>query len=162
VSITGSNTDEWPLIPRKRLLGNPSRIDPKLSPDGSRLAWQAPVDGVMNIWVAPTDEISQAQPVTRLGGRPPGWHGWSADGRFVLFFKDENGDENYNLYAVDPANGEVRNLTPLPKVSVRLFLLSRDLAGSVWIGLNDRDARWHDVWSLDLANGERKATRRNK
>ena len=38
MSITGSNTDEWPLIPRKRLLGNPSRIDPKLSPDGSRLA----------------------------------------------------------------------------------------------------------------------------
>jgi hypothetical protein len=116
----------------------------------------------MNIWVGPADAISQAQPVTRLGGRPPGWHGWSADGRFVLFFKDENSDENYNLYAVDPANGEVRNLTPLPKVSVRLYLLSRDLPGSVWIGLNDRDARWHDVWSLVLANGERKATRRNK
>ena len=155
MSITGPNTDEWPLIPRKRLLGNPSRIDPKLSPDGRRLAWQAPVDGVMNIWVAPTDEISQAQPVTRLGGRPPGWHGWSTDGRFVLFLKDENGDENYNLYAVDPTDGEVRNLTPLPKANVRLYLLSPDLPGTVWIGLNDRDARWHDVWSLDLASGER-------
>jgi len=44
---------------------------------------------------------------------------------------------------------------------VRLFLLSRDLPGSVWIGLNDRDARWHDVWSLDLANGERKLVYEN-
>ncbi len=56
MSITGSNLDEWPLIPRERLLGNPSRIDPKLSPDGSRLAWQAPVDLV-----------------TLMENRPPSW-----------------------------------------------------------------------------------------
>jgi dipeptidyl aminopeptidase/acylaminoacyl peptidase len=155
-------SSNWPLIPRKRLLGNPSRSAPKLSPDGSRLAWQAPVDSVMNIWAAPAEDIAQAQPVTRLVGRPPyARHQWSADGRSVLFFRDENGDENANLYAVDPTTGEVRNLTPLPKVNVRLLLVSPDLAGSILIGLNDRDARWHDVWSLDLATGERKLVYEN-
>ena len=69
MSITGSNTDEWPLIRANGCSATRREIDPKLSPDGSRLAWQAPVDGVMNIWVAPTDEISHAQPVTRMGGR---------------------------------------------------------------------------------------------
>ena len=48
----------------------------------------------------------------RLGGRPVvAWHGWSADGRFVLFMKAGNGDENYNLFVVEPNNGEVRNLS---------------------------------------------------
>ena len=115
----------------------------------------------MNIWLAPADDLEQAQPLTRLGGRPPGFHGWSSDGRFILFFKDANGDENYNLYIADPATGEVRNLTHMPKVSVFLLLLSPELPSTVLIGLNDRDPRWHDVWSLDLATGERKLVYEN-
>jgi hypothetical protein len=43
----------------------------------------------------------------------------------------------------------------MPKVNVYLLLLSPDLPSTVLIGLNDRDPRWHDVWSLDLATGER-------
>jgi dipeptidyl aminopeptidase/acylaminoacyl peptidase len=148
-------TQRSPLIPRRKLLGNPTSVLPKLSPDGRRLAWQAPVDGVMNIWLAPADDLKQAQPLTRLGGRPPGFHGWSSDGRFILFFKDANGDENYNLYVADPATGQVRNLTQMPKVNVYLLLLSPELPSTILIGLNDRDPRWHDVWSLDLATGER-------
>lgn len=147
------NLSEWPIIPRKLLLGNASRLDPKLSPDGERLAWLAPVDGVMNIWVAEVEAVGGAQPATRLGGRPVAWHGWSADGRYVLFMKDENGDENYSLFVVEPTSGEVRNLTPIPKVAARIFLLSPDLPDRVLIGLNDRDASWHDVWSVDLASG---------
>ena len=30
------------LIPRKVLFGNPERISPHISPDGTRLAWIAP------------------------------------------------------------------------------------------------------------------------
>src|SRR5271165_1658701 len=56
-----------PLIPRRRLLGNPSSVLPKLSPDGRRLAWQAPVDGVMNIWLAPADDLNQTAPLPPRG-----------------------------------------------------------------------------------------------
>ena len=41
------------LIPRRVLFGNPERVGPHLSPDGTRLAWIAPHDGVLNVWVAP-------------------------------------------------------------------------------------------------------------
>jgi len=143
------------IIPRKLLLGNPSRLAPKLSPDGGRLAWLAPVGGVMNVWIAEVDAIGGAQPATRLSGRPVAWHGWSADGRYVLFMNDENGDENYHLFVVKPNSGEVRDLTPIPKVAVRLFLLSPDLPDRVLLGLNDRDPHWHDVWSVDLTSGKR-------
>src|SRR6266849_4070901 len=41
------------LIPRKVLFGNPERVSPELSPDGTRLAWIAPSGGVLNVWLAP-------------------------------------------------------------------------------------------------------------
>ena len=40
------------LIPRKVLLGNPVKTSPQISPDGSRMAYLAPVDDVLNIWGA--------------------------------------------------------------------------------------------------------------
>lgn len=144
-----------PLIPRRLLLDNPSRLDPALSPDGRRLAWLAPVDGVMNVWVAPADALDQAEPVTRRTGRPVAWQEWSSDGRFILFFQDETGDENYHLFAVDPDNGEVRDLTPYRGATARVMVNSPDLRGRLVVGTNDRDAQWFDAWDVDLSTGER-------
>jgi acetyl esterase/lipase len=53
-----------PLIPRAILLGNPDRALVHLSPDGAHLAWLAPLDGVLNVWVAPRDDLAAAHPVT--------------------------------------------------------------------------------------------------
>ena len=146
---------QFPLIPRTLLLGNPTRLSPRLSPDGRSLAWQAPVDGVMNIWVSPSDAPSQAQPVTQMSGRPIVWHDWSADGRWIMFAQDENGDENYNLYVTDPLGSRPRNLTPMPKTAVWILRYSPDFPDSVLLGLNDRDSSWFDVWKVDLATGAR-------
>jgi hypothetical protein len=41
------------LIPLETLFGNPERALAQLSPDAKRIAWVAPVDGVLNLWVAP-------------------------------------------------------------------------------------------------------------
>jgi hypothetical protein len=40
-----------PLIPRSVLFGNPERSSPQISPDGAMLAYLAPDQGVLNIWV---------------------------------------------------------------------------------------------------------------
>ena len=53
-----------PLIPRSVLFGNPDRMSPSLSPDGSRLGFVAPEDGVLNIWVGPADGSRPAAAVT--------------------------------------------------------------------------------------------------
>ncbi|PYX80723.1 MAG: S9 family peptidase, partial [Acidobacteria bacterium] len=39
------------LIPRKVLFGNPERSSPQISPDGTRLGYLAPDQGVLNVWV---------------------------------------------------------------------------------------------------------------
>ena len=56
------------LIPRKIIFGNPERTAPFLSPDGSKILFTAAVDGVMNIWVAPTNDVAAAKP---LRSAPP-------------------------------------------------------------------------------------------
>jgi Tol biopolymer transport system component len=53
-----------PLIPRSVLFGNPDRMAPTLSPDGRRLGYVAPDEGVLNIWVGPADGSEPAMPVT--------------------------------------------------------------------------------------------------
>src|SRR5687768_3723057 len=62
--------DDIPLIPRNVLFGNPQRAGARLSPDGKWLSFQAPVDGVMNVWVAPVDDLSKAFAVTKEKVRP--------------------------------------------------------------------------------------------
>ena len=101
-----------PLIPRRTLFDNPTFFDAKLSPDGQWLSWLAPVDGVLNIWVSPIDRFEDGQPVTRTKGRPINWQDWSPDGRFIMFILDENGDENFHFFVVDPKTQDLRDLTP--------------------------------------------------
>ena len=57
------------LIPRKMLFGNPERTSVKLSYDGSRISYLAPLNGFMNVWVAPVDAIDEATQVTEDAGR---------------------------------------------------------------------------------------------
>ena len=102
-----------PLIPRAALFGNPSRYQARLSPDGKWLTWLAPFEGVLNVWLAPADDIGAAEPLTRLTGRPIAWQDWACDGEHILFISDENGDENWRIFAVDRATAEIRTLTPI-------------------------------------------------
>src|SRR2546430_15479598 len=52
------------LIPRKDIFGNPTRTLPAISPDGRNIAYIAPRDGVLNVFVAPRADIAAAKPVT--------------------------------------------------------------------------------------------------
>jgi hypothetical protein len=41
------------LLPRRLIFGDPERSIVRISPDGTRIAFRAPVGGVLNLWVAP-------------------------------------------------------------------------------------------------------------
>jgi len=77
------------LIERKVLFGNPSRFQGRLSPDGSQMSFRAPLEGVMNLWVAPAGEFDKARPVTRDKGRGIPSHFWTLDSKNILYIQDQ-------------------------------------------------------------------------
>jgi dipeptidyl aminopeptidase/acylaminoacyl peptidase len=149
------------LIPRQHLFGNPTRYGHQISPDGKRLAWVAPLDGVLNIWSAPLDDLDAAVPVTRDRRRAVDTFGFAYDGRHLLYVQDADGDENFHVFAADLESGAHRDLTPYPGIAAGIVGMSRIVRNRVLLALNDRDARFHDLHSVDLATGERQLVVQN-
>ncbi len=153
-SPNAATADPVPLIPRELLFGNPVKAGAQLSHDGKWLSWLAPVDGVLNIWVAPADNPANAKAITADKQRPVREYFWSPDSKSVLYVQDKGGDENFLLYAVDPVSGAERSLTPFTKTRVEVVGTSNVIRDRILIGLNNRDPRFHDIYSLDLASGK--------
>ncbi len=153
-AVSGLAQGDVPLIPREKIFGNPVRSAAQISPDGKYLSWIAPRDGVMNVWIAPAGDLSAAKAITAEKTRPIRQYFWAPDGRSVLYINDKGGDENFLLYGVDVASGKETSLTPFEKTRVQLVGASTTIKDRVLVGLNNRDARWHDIHSLDLNTGK--------
>ena len=145
--------NDVPLIPRSKIFGNPTQVAGRLSPDGKWLSWIAPRDGVLNIYVAPAADPGAAKPLTAETKRPIRQYFWAPDSRRILFINDKGGDENFLLYGVDVVSGEQRTLTPFEKTRVQIVGISNSVKDRILVGINNRDPKWHDVHSLDLASG---------
>jgi dipeptidyl aminopeptidase/acylaminoacyl peptidase len=141
------------LVPREVLFGNPERTSPAISPDGRRLAWIAPDEGVLNVWVGELD-LADARPVTRDRDRGIRTLAWAHDNRHLLYLQDEGGDENWRLHAVDVEAGTDRDLTPFEGVQARLVAMDKHHPDHVLVGLNLDDEQLHDVYRLHLPSGE--------
>jgi len=145
------------LIPRSVLFGNPERTSPRISPDGTRLAWIAPRDGVLNVWVAPTGpdgvDWAAAQAITEDTDRGVRVFGWARDARHVLYLQDVGGDENWRLYDVDLVTMERRDLTPFEGIHANIIATSKRRPDEVLVGINADNPQFHDVYRLDLSTG---------
>jgi len=153
-------TDLPPLIPRETIFGNPEKADPQISPDGTRMAYLAPVDGVLNVWVGKLDSNTYA-PVTQDTDRGVRLYFWAYDGRHLLYLQDKGGDENWRLYKVDLTNNDIVDLTPFDKVQVQVVGRDKGHPHELLIGLNKDDERFHDVYHLDLRTNELKLVVKN-
>jgi dipeptidyl aminopeptidase/acylaminoacyl peptidase len=149
------------LIPRDVLFGNPRRAQARLSHDGKWLSYQAPVNGVLNIWAAPADDLSKAEAVTKEKVRPIPSHDWAYDNRHILYVQDKNGDENFHLYSTDVVSHETTDLTPIKGVRAELQETSRKFPHEILVGLNDRDKRYHDIWRINIETGEKQLVLQN-
>ncbi|MCB9529724.1 MAG: S9 family peptidase [Myxococcales bacterium] len=143
-----------PLIPRQVLFGNPERAAVRISPDGERLAWLAPKDGVLNVFVAPIDALDQAKAVTHDQKRGIRIYEWAFDGRHLLYMQDADGDENYHVYKVDLETGANADLTPFAGARAQIIGLSPDKPAEALVSHNDRNKQLFDVYRVDLASGQ--------
>ncbi|MEO0349206.1 MAG: alpha/beta fold hydrolase [Cyanobacteria bacterium P01_A01_bin.15] len=148
-----------PLIQRELFFADPEITGARLSPDGQFLAFQRPLDGVMNVWVKGIDEpMEAARPVTADADSPVIIYFWSADGRYILYAQDKGGNENFHIYAADPESlggTTARNLTPVDGVTAQIYAVPKQMPNHIIVGLNERDPQFHDIYRIDLATGER-------
>ena len=149
------------LIPRDALFGNPERGNVQISPDGKYLSWIAAVDGVMNVWIAPANDTGKARAVTADKARGIRQYFWSHHPDTLLYMRDTGGDENFHLFSVNLATGEARDLSNFPNTRAEMVGLSHLHPGAVLVAMNDRDPKWHDLYSVDLASGQRTLVEKN-
>ncbi|QDU97281.1 S9 family peptidase [Lignipirellula cremea] len=151
-----------PLIPRTKFFGNPEKARARISPDGKRLAFVAPVNGVLNVWVGPANDWKQARPVTHDTHRGVVRFSWAYTNRHLLYLQDKDGDEDNHVYAIDLDSGQIKDLTPIEKISAELDTVSELFPEEILVGINDRDERYfHDLYRVNLLTGERKLVEQN-
>ncbi len=159
-----------PIIDRDLFFGNPEIAAAQLSPDGKYISFLKPWKDTRNIYVKGVDEpFSAARLLTIEAKRPIAAYFWTRDGKYILYVKDNDGDENFNIYAVapdaKPAPGAEappsRDLTGLKGVRVEIFDLPKNNPDVIYMGLNDRDKSWHDLFKLTISTGEKTLVRKN-
>jgi dipeptidyl aminopeptidase/acylaminoacyl peptidase len=150
------------LIPRDELFGNPSRAGGQISPDGRHVSWLAPVDGVMNVWVAPIGKLDAAKAVTKETKRGLQSYFWAPDAAHIIYLQDSAGNENYRVHSVNIATLADTALTRAgDKVRATIQGVSRLRPDVVLIGINDRDPQFFDLYEVNYRTGESKLIMEN-
>lgn len=159
-----------PLIDREIFFDNPEYAAARISPDGKYISFIKPFEGTMNVWVKGINEpFSAARPLTN-DRRPVRNYFWSENGRYILFVQDKGGDENFNVYAVDPsakpAEGSpvpaARNITEAKGVRATIQHVPESDPDAIYVGINERDKAWHDLYKVKISTGERTLVTENR
>ncbi|MFM7105295.1 MAG: TolB family protein, partial [Flavobacteriales bacterium] len=164
-----SHAQDTQIIDRDIFFGNPEISGVQLSPDGKYIAFMKAFQGIMNVWVKKFDEPFENAKLLTTSQRPLYGFFWTYDSKYILYVKDNDGDENLNIYAVDPAGMAIsdgapgsRNLTPMKEVAAQIYMVSKKNPDILMIGLNDRDKAWHDLYKLSISTGKLEMMYENK
>lgn len=158
---TVANQTLPPLLPREVVGGNPDYSSVAMSSDGKYLSYLAPWNGVLNLYVRHFPDDPSPKRLTSDRIRGIGGYGWMIDNRTIIYGRDDDGDENWRLYAVDVETNETRILTNTSKVRAAILASSRSQPDVLIIGLNDRNASYHDAYILNVTTGDRKLIFKN-
>jgi dipeptidyl aminopeptidase/acylaminoacyl peptidase len=153
-----------PIIDREIFFGDPEIARVKISPDGKHISFLKTFKGQLNIWVKGVDEpFDAARPMTADETRPVIRYGWTQDGKYIFYIQDKGGDENFHAYVIDPTDPPAdgldvpgaRDITPIDGITATFYSFPEKTPDIIYIGLNDRDERYHDLYRVRISTGER-------
>lgn len=142
-----------PLIPREVLFGNPEKASPQISPDGRMLAYLAPDNGVLNVWVRTVGKTDD-RVITSDRKRGVRIYFWQLDSSRIIYLQDEGGNENWHVYQTDLSTKATRDLTPYKNVQAQIVAVDPNFPDQILVGINNRDPKLHDVYRIDLKSGK--------
>jgi dipeptidyl aminopeptidase/acylaminoacyl peptidase len=158
---TAASAAPPPLLARDLLFGNPQRANGQLSPDGRWVGYTAPRDGVLNVYVAPSDQPDAGRPVTNDRLRGIRNYNFAFTGNHVLYVQDVGGDENCQVFAVDLTANTEQALTPKGS-RASIAALSPQYTDEVIVSVNDRDPVYFDLVRVNLVTGHQTRIYENK
>ncbi|MBU1219652.1 S9 family peptidase [Myxococcota bacterium] len=141
------------LIPRKKIFGNPLKTGFSISPDGKKIAYIAPLNNVLNVWVE-TIGKNDAQAVTKDTYRGITNYIWTKDSSSLLYAQDKGGNENFTIYQVKLDKLTVKALTPEKDVRAGIVATNKRFPNEVLISMNARDKKVFDIHRLNLKTGK--------
>ncbi len=153
-----------PLIDRDVFFGDPEIAAGRISPDGKHISFLKTYKGHLNIWVKGVDEaFEMARPMSADTTRPVFRYFWTRDGKYLMYIQDKGGNENFHAYVIDPTEKPeegmdvpaARDLTPVDGIRVTFYSFPKSEPDILYLGLNDRDERYHDVYRVTISTGER-------
>lgn len=177
--ILTSCSKEEPLISRKDLFGNPDKASLKISPNHQMISYLAPLDDVLNVWVAPIDKPEDAVAVTKDTLRGIRTYFWSYNNEQILYLQDLGGDENWQLHAVNVKTKDDVTLTPFEEIigsdgnpvtmpngkklrpRANIQEVSYKFPNEILISLNTRNPQYFDVYRLNTISGEMNMIQQN-
>ena len=170
LAAPASFAEQPPIIDRAAFFGEIQIAGAQISPDGQYLSFLKPYKGTRNIWIKKAGEpFTAARPMSHEATRPVRQYFWSRDSKYLLYAQDAGGDENFNVYAIDPTQAAdhatgtppTRALTSYKGVRTMIYAVPKAKPDTLYIGLNDRDPKWHDLYELSISTGEKTLVKQN-
>lgn len=132
--------------------------EPRLSPDGTKISYKRPYNGIQNIWIKTVGSADDRM-VTHERLDPVGSYCWSVDGSCILYRRDRNGDERYHLYKVDINSGRTTDLTPYADAHIKIIKMSKRLPNEIAVELRRNGSEWGhnntkpDAYRINIESG---------
>ena len=156
---TNVKEEKATLVPMEDFFKNPEKYTFRISPDGQYLAYRAPYNNRMNIFVQKLGEDSVIR-ITEELERDIANFIWGNNER-LLYIKDFGGDENFHIFGVDRDGGNVQDLTPFEGVRAEIVDELEDNENEILIQTNQRNLQIFDVYLLNFITGEMKMVAEN-
>lgn len=137
------------IIPLGVLFSNPERSLLKISPNGKKISYLAPLNGILNIWIK-TIGKNDDYAVTNINKRGIQEYVWAENNKYILFVQDQNGDENYHIYKIDVETRNISDLTPFKNVNAQIHTINKKFPYEILITMNKRNKKLLDVYSINL------------
>jgi dipeptidyl aminopeptidase/acylaminoacyl peptidase len=150
------------LIPREVLFGNPDKIAVRMSEDGKYISYLAPLNGVLNVFVAPVDNPLIGKAITADTERGIRSYSWAKNSNNIIYSIDNKGDENFRLYSIDINTKESILLTPKEGVRASVIKKSKNFPDEILVQMNKRVPEYFDIYKINVKSGKAEIFFENK